>query len=260
MFNKKILEDHLSTSWLGRNFIYFDELDSTNKYAKSLKSEAPLHGTLILADNQVKGIGQYQRTWEVSSGLNLTFSLIFQPETQHAFNVLTIACALAVANICTKETGKKFRIKWPNDVICNGKKIAGILTEGIYSGNDFERLVIGIGLNVNERQFNGELQETASSLCLLAGKTFSREMLLTALLAEIEKNYQAWYAKNVDLIKTANKNMIGFGDWVTLIIDGKEQPEKQKFLGVDENGALIALNKELELNTFFYEQIRIKAD
>ncbi|GAB5410862.1 MAG: hypothetical protein BalsKO_32270 [Balneolaceae bacterium] len=260
MFNTQHFEDSLATSWLGRSFFYFPELGSTNTYAKVMSRVDTLHGSLIFADSQTKGRGQYNREWEANPQENLTFSLIFEPSSQQRLTILTLACALAIADICGDHARLPINLKWPNDVLCEGKKLAGLLTEAIYNGNVIERVIVGIGINVNQSDFDDALKGSATSLYQLTQKNYSRERLLASILVRIEYYYRLWDRKDIDLIRTINKTLLGFGSWAKINVNGAEKEGKYKFLGVNENGSLIVLNKELEVDTFSYEQVRIQLD
>ncbi len=257
MFDTQHFEDRLVTSWLGHNFFYFEELGSTNSYAKKMDRVDTLHGALILADSQLLGRGQYERNWEATPGQNLTFSLVFEPQNADRLTILTLACAKAIADVCAEQIEGSAELKWPNDVLIDGKKLAGLLTEAVFNGSVLERVIVGIGINVNQLEFSGELSEKATSLYLLSGKKYSRERVLAHILTKIEFYYRLWLKQDIELVKTINKSLIGFGSWTRLNVNGLDKEGKFKFLGVNEKGSLIVLNKELEVDTFSYEQVRI---
>jgi BirA family biotin operon repressor/biotin-[acetyl-CoA-carboxylase] ligase len=258
LFNPELFEKHVATSWLGRSFYFFEELPSTNSYAKQLNGESSYHGSLVLADHQTGGRGQYDRKWQVEPGQNLTFSLVFEPQKAERFTLLTLACALAVSDVIDSQAGLETKLKWPNDILCNGKKLCGILTETQFSGNKVERVVVGIGLNVNQTDFTGELKESATSLAQEYKRPFSREKLLTGLIQKIEYYYRLWNQFNPDLVQLINRKMLGFGEWTSLVVNNEELEGEYKFLGVNESGALLALDKEFDLKTFAYEQVRVR--
>lgn len=257
MFDTQLFKDNLNTSWLGHNFFYFEELGSTNTHAKSINKADTLQGSLVLADQQSKGRGQYEREWESAPGENLTFSLILEPGSADRLTILTLAFSLAVADVCEVQLKLPANLKWPNDILVEGKKIGGLLTEAIFNGSIMERLIIGIGLNVNQKRFSPELEKNATSLSILTKEDYSREKLLATILTKAEFYYRLWLKKDVELIKSINKRLIGYGSWVKLDINGCEKEGEFKFLGINENGALVVLNKDLEVDTFSYEQIRI---
>ncbi len=260
MFNTQHFEEVLATSWLGRSIFYFPELGSTNTYAKTMSRIDTLHGSLILADAQIRGRGQYEKGWEANPNQNLTFSLVFEPSNQQRLTILTLACALAVADVCGEQVQFPIDLKWPNDVFFKGKKLAGLLTEAIFNGNVLERVIVGIGINVNQTTFSDSLANSAISLSIIDKKKYSRERLLARTLSRIEYYYRLWETRDIDLVRTINTKLLGFGNWTTINVNGEDREGKFKFLGVNENGALVVLNKELEVDTFSYEQVRIQLD
>lgn len=260
-FDQSVFRQQLSTQWLGHAFSYFEELDSTNSYLKNVSAEEVTHGMVCLTDNQTKGRGQYERNWESESGRNLTFSLAFHPQTTAGFHVLTLACALAIVN-CIDDLLPDFKvcIKWPNDVMINQKKVAGLLTETMFSGNKLDRLIVGIGLNVNQEAFSSEVSDSATSIAIEKGQAVEREKLLSELLSRIEYNYSLWQRRQQDLLKSINRNIIGYGEWVKLNVNGQFLEDPYKMLGIDENGQLVVLGEDGELKSFSYEQIRLVTD
>lgn len=256
MFNKDRYHQLLTTSWLGHNFIYLPEIDSTNTYAKKLEKVLP--GTVILADNQTNGKGQKSKSWQTEGNKNLTFSIIFTPKASDRITLFTLACASAISDVLSSDLHcDDIHLKWPNDVLFKNKKLVGVLTEVIHLGNSIDRLIVGIGINVNQKDFPDELKESATSIKNILDNHQQREDILIKILSRIEFNYQRWMSNSVDLVKEVNEKLIGYGEWVTLEIDGVKDLEKCKFLGMNEKGALQVLKKEFEVNTFSYEQVRV---
>ena len=260
MFRVNIFKKALSTRWLGHDFSFFEELQSTNTYAKKLPRSEITHGSLYLANYQSKGRGQYEKKWEARPGKNLTFTLVFIPQQNSSFHILTLACAKAIIDGIGERTGLKASLKWPNDIFVENKKVGGLLTESTFSGNKIDRLLVGIGLNINQEVFSEELQDKASSLKLLVGKELSREQFLADLLSRIEYAYARWHKQDRSLLKEINQKIQGYGQWVTLQIDKEIRDEPAKLLGVNEYGQLAVINREGEIETFSYEQIRVIAD
>lgn len=257
MFNKTLFDKHLATSWLGRSFYFFEELPSTNSYAKKIKESGSLHGAVVLTDHQTVGRGQHNRKWETGPGESLTFSLIFEPQKAERLSLLTLACALSVSEAINEAANISSVIKWPNDILHKGKKLSGILTETVFFGNRLERVIVGIGLNVHQTEFNSDLVEKASSLNIEGDLKCTREELLTNILHKIEYRYRLWNQYNSELVKQINNIMIGFGEWRKLSVNEKQLEGKYKFLGINESGELMALNKDLDVKTFAYEQVRV---
>lgn len=260
LFDLKKYRRALDTQWLGRDISYFEELDSTNTYLKQLPAEEISHGQLCLADNQVKGRGQYERNWETDTGKNLTFTLVFRPIQADRFHILTLACARAAVDQIEESIGCKAFIKWPNDVLINNKKVAGLLTETVFNGNKLDRLMIGIGLNVNQDHFSSGIKNKAISLKQIKHQPVDREQFLCRFLSRVEFEYMRWHKQNDDLLRSINQKIIGYGQWVRFKINGHNQPAKYKLLGINENGQLTAIDEEGGLKTFSYEQIRLITD
>ena len=260
-FDESAYRQPLSTQWLGQSYTFFDELESTNTYLKKLSSDEVVHGMLCLTDHQTQGRGQYERKWETEDGQNLTFSLAFTPNSAERFHVLTLACALALVEYLNEFFDSPCAcISWPNDVLLNGKKVAGLLTETVFSGNNFDRLVIGIGINVNQQQFSAELEDQATSVALEHGEAVNREKFLASLLGRAEYKYNLWHRQQGELLKTINRNIKGYGQWVGLTIDGNLQERTYKLLGIDQKGQLLMLNQDAGIESFSYEQIRLITD
>lgn len=260
MFDTSFFDSKLATSWLGRSFSFFEELPSTNSLAKKMDGSNSLHGTLMLTDYQTKGRAQYDRKWTVDPGQNLTFSIIFEPKNADRLNLLTLASALAVQESLEEIAGIQGKIKWPNDLLIGNKKICGILTETVFIGNKLDRVVIGIGLNVNQADFPEELKDKATSAFLESDGLISREELLADILQRIEFRYRQWTQQNQQLVKDVNRLMRGVGKWCSIELNEEVLEEKYKFLGVNESGEFVAMKKNLDVQKYTYEQIRVLED
>jgi BirA family biotin operon repressor/biotin-[acetyl-CoA-carboxylase] ligase len=260
-FDQSVFQQQLNTQWLGRSFSYFKELESTNTYLKKLPAEKIEHGMVCLTDDQTQGRGQYKRKWDSEPGQNLTFSLAFTPSSADRLHVLTLACALASVQHLNNFFGTSCTcIKWPNDVLLNDKKVAGILTETVFSGNRLGRLIIGIGINVNQEMFTNGLKNKATSVRLALGEKINREAFLSNLLGRIEYNYNLWHRRQADLLKSINKNIRGYGRWIKLKVDDVLWDDTYKLLGINESGKLLMLDHDGGIESFSYEQIRLIAD
>lgn len=178
----------LHTAWAGRKIVYFPETDSTNRRARLLAQEGAPHGTLVLADKQTAGRGRRGRGWISPAGEGIFMSLLLRPNV-HPSQVakLSLLTALAVANAIALETGLDAQIKWPNDIVIAGRKVCGLLLEMTADESAVYDVVAGVGINVHQKELDPEIAHTASSLDLLAGKTFSRAALVRAFLVEFEK-------------------------------------------------------------------------
>lgn len=259
-FNIHLFQNRLRTSWLGSEILYEEQLPSTNSYLKKIPAETISQGTVAITDHQTKGRGQYEKYWEAEPGTNLTFTMAFKPKSGERMSLLTLGCAYAIKVSLQPYIDSTIRIKWPNDLIVNKKKLGGILTECMFLGAVPERVLIGIGLNINQTVFSDSLKNIATSLCLESEKNYSREIILADLLSQIEHVYTRWLKHDPYLQMDISREIIGYGDWISLSINGAESGKKHKFLGVNEKGCCLMLNDELDVDIFSHEQIRIITD
>ncbi len=250
---------NLKTSSLGRKLLIFPELESTNTWLKAAPSNVTEDGMICLTDWQTKGRGQYQRSWVTEPCSNLTWSYLLRPQTHDRLFLLTLTCIHAVANVVERELNLHTSIKWPNDLMIEGKKVAGVLAEAVFNGNNFDRFIVGIGLNVNQSSFPDSLTEAASLLQLL-GRALDRERLLADIVNETEVLMQAWLQKDMDLVKHINQRIIGYGTKVRVEVDGNILDGKWLLLGVNVYGHLHVLDDNYSVQTFSYEQVRIFTD
>lgn len=256
-FDVDRFKDQLRSTWVGSEFIYIERIDSTNTWLKKLPSEDLVHGTVVLADQQTRGRGQYEKNWESAACQNLTFTVGLRPPKGERLSMLTLAFALAISKTLREYSDAAVSVKWPNDLLANGKKIGGILTECIFTGSRPDRVLIGIGLNIHQKKFSKNLARQAVSLCDIANRPFRREDILSHLLLEIEHVYHRWHKYDSDLQKEINQTLVGYGEWVQLSIYDEMQSGRYKFIGISDKGELLMLNEELDVNKFSYEQIRI---
>lgn len=255
-FDIHTFRKYLSTQWLGQELIFESKMVSTNTFAKEYNKGTVCHGTVVFTDDQTAGRGQYERVWISEAGKNLTLSMILEPGKKDALTIFTLACALSVSQMLQSECKIRTMIKWPNDVVIGSNKIAGLLTETQFNGRELSRLIVGIGLNVNQKKFP-DVIGGATSCMLETGLEWSRERLLATLLSRIEYNYLLWQKGSEDLLSSINQLLEGHGKWVNLIVNGKRLNDKFKLIGVSKNGVLQALDKEMNVHTYDHEQVRI---
>jgi len=180
--------------FIGKNVIHLNATPSTNDFAKQLLSEKKqIDGTLIYADEQTEGRGQMGASWESESNKNLTASYILYPNflSPDKQFYLNMAVSLAVREFCESLTEEFVQIKWPNDILIEGKKVGGILIENAIQGNSLQHSVIGIGVNINQQQFSANLPNATSILLNnpLHTEPFKIATLLPKLSFYLEKYY-----------------------------------------------------------------------
>lgn len=230
----------LKTEWAGGRTVYFDATDSTNIQARRLAEAHAPHGTLVVSDRQDGGKGRRGRSWASPSGVGIWMSLILRPEiAPSSASMLTLAAALAVREGIQEETGLSPLIKWPNDLVLNGMKICGILTEMSTELMEIQYVITGIGINVNQREFPPEIRDTATSLSLEAGRSFRRSSLIAAILKAFEKDYTA-FLKTGDLsllLEEYNACLVNRGKEVCILDPSGEYRAVAE--GIDESGSLL---------------------
>jgi BirA family transcriptional regulator, biotin operon repressor / biotin---[acetyl-CoA-carboxylase] ligase len=195
------IRTRLTTQLFGKEIHYRDALPSTNIFAKALLQNGAIEGALVITDHQTDGHGRSNRKWYSEPSKNLTFSVIVQPTiAPERLGGLSLYAGLSVAEAIEEIASLRPTCKWPNDILLNGKKICGILSEAIFEYNQLKGVVIGIGINVNQRVFPAELQSTASSLTLETNQEYDCIALLSSVLERMERNYQLVQSAQMDQV------------------------------------------------------------
>lgn len=183
----ELIKKEISKNKVINKLIFFEELPSTQIYAKE-NSKNIKKGTIILANNQTRGIGTKDRKWYSKENENLTFTIVLKPnEKINKFEYLTIRLAEIIIHTINNFYSIRADIKVPNDIIINNRKVCGILTETEVKGENVENLFIGIGLNVNQKDFDIEIKNIATSLFKETNKMIDKEYILINLISEIDK-------------------------------------------------------------------------
>ena len=240
VLNQNELLSRRKTKWIGKDTLCYETIDSTNAQAKRLAEAGYGDGTLIVADHQEAGRGRRGRSWETPAGTNIAMSLLLKPEINpNNASMITLVAALAVSKAITQITGEPAPIKWPNDIVMNGKKVCGILTEMSAQFDYVNHIVVGIGINVNIESFPEEIAETATSLRIETGKQISRAELIEAVWEQFETVYEV-YLQTQDLrnlVKEYHARLINMHRNVK-VLDPKE-PFEGRAMGITPRGELM---------------------
>ncbi len=197
-YSESEIASRLRTKWAGQRLIFFESTGSTNPDAKRFAEEGAPRGTTVVADRQTAGRGRRGRSWESPAGRSIYFTIIVRPAfIPDKASMITLVMALSVAEAIHEVTGLPTGIKWPNDIVVNGKKVVGILTEMSMTPemNEIQFLVAGVGVNVNQEsaeEFPEELRGAATSLKIESGRHFDRAALLAEILARFEQDYETF--------------------------------------------------------------------
>ena len=231
----------MHTDWVAKEVLYFDTIDSTNTKAQELAEKGYQSGTLVVADKQESGRGRRGRNWVSPSGTGIFMTLMIKPDINpNNASMLTLVAALAVAKAITSVTGEEALIKWPNDIVVNGKKVCGILTEMNAQFDYINHIVVGIGINVHNESFPEEISQMASSLMIEAGgKRFHRAQIIAETMSYFEQYYDT-FLKTQDLsalVREYDKLLVNRNKSVR-VLDPKE-PFDGKAMGITPKGELI---------------------
>ncbi len=181
------IKNDLKTKLIGRHIVYFEETDSTNDLAK--RNSHLDNGTVFIADTQTRGKGRLGREWVSGKGMGVWLSILLKPQIP----IDEVSKITLVAGVAACEAiGYGAKIKYPNDIVIGTKKVCGILTECSQSADGESYIVCGIGINVNQESFGGELKNKATSLYEITKQHLKREDIIRKLLEEFEKAYNVF--------------------------------------------------------------------
>jgi BirA family biotin operon repressor/biotin-[acetyl-CoA-carboxylase] ligase len=245
MFNFESFDIKLETEFVGRNFIYCDEIGSTNFELLANKQQYKKSGTVLLAEKQLKGKGRKDRTWQSAKGLNLTFSVLLAKDMVSALNInqLNLSASLTVALAIENLYQLRTELKWPNDILINGKKVAGILIETTFKGSKIERVVIGFGVNLNQIVFQGDFNYPPTSLKLESEVNIDRELILAEVLNTFEELLMKLQTQPESILEDWRDKCKMIGD--KIIIKDGEKSISGIFYDIDDNGYLLLKRNEV---------------
>jgi BirA family biotin operon repressor/biotin-[acetyl-CoA-carboxylase] ligase len=231
----------LITKRLGAQLHYFPEIDSTNSYARQLAEDGAGEGEIVIAEAQTRGRGRLGRNWISPPFVNLYFSVILRPRLAPAHAPqLTLMAAVAVADTVTSFIHIAPAIKWPNDLLVGGRKLAGILTESSCDSERIEFVILGIGINLNYpvELMPEDIRNRATSIASLTGSKVNREEFLRRLIHDLDRCYGEFEESGFDAIAPRWEALFGLRgkrvrvEMTDQVIVGTAQ-------GIDREGALI---------------------
>lgn len=239
----------------GEPLIHLTSVDSTNDYATQLlNKEMVKEGTVILADHQLKGKGQGGNQWTSEPGSNLLFSAIFRPDFLRADKqyYLSMCVANAIADFLS-DFSENIAIKWPNDILIDGRKIAGILIENTIMGEFLLTTVAGIGLNVNQDSFPAGIPD-AVSLKMITGKQYHLLKLLNQLLEKLSHSVNLLCENRIGIIRTTYLNYLyGLNEWRHF---GDSRGDFEgRITDVADSGELLVLKRNGEIAGYGFREI-----
>lgn len=249
----------METLFVGKNIIFLPETESTNSYATALLKNVNVpEGTVVDTAHQTQGKGQRGSGWNTEASSNLTCSIVIKPEFLNIekqfflYQIAALACYDTTAEILNNGQFD-IKIKWPNDILVNGRKICGILIENNVVVGKLNWCVIGVGLNINQEHFRG--LERATSLYLTNGKRYDLRYVLGLLCKHFEKYYLALKAEKNDVIEAEyRKNFYALNRVRAFEYEGKRQNMKVK--GVASSGLLLLEDEHNRLHEVDVKQVK----
>ena len=241
----------LRTEKIGKKYIYFEKINSTNNYIKENRDLED--GTVVLAEFQESGKGRKGRKWVSPAYKGLYFSILLN-ESINIIDILKLSLFFSylIKKVLERYISREIFIKWPNDLYINGKKFGGVLIETEIEGNEINRVIVGIGLNINsDYEDLKEVLDVATSLYIEEGIKFDRKKILIDILEELEKNLSN--LSSINLVKSIENSLLWKGEKVKILDENIEGT----VLGLSENGALL-LKTDNGVKTIFSGDLSVR--
>ena len=244
-FNAFEISSNLKTSFIGKDISFYKDTGSTNDAARAFAIKGAREGFAVVADSQTKGKGRLGRSWESPAGVNIYTSIVLRPSIMPLFAPqLTLVSAVAVAEAISKYSQKTPEVKWPNDILINSKKVAGILTEMNSETDRINFVIIGIGVNINmtRKMFPEELRPIATSLKEEIGKEISRIDFIQTLYLNLETWYKRYLKHGFEPIRKA---WTGYFNMAGKVVKVRQMDKAIEgvAMGIDDNGVLLLREK-----------------
>jgi BirA family biotin operon repressor/biotin-[acetyl-CoA-carboxylase] ligase len=234
----------LTTRYMGRNFIHYDEVDSTNIQCRRECSNNPIEGMVIAAEEQTSGKGRLGRSWVSPKGTGVWMSVVLTPNISPMVAPRTTLIGAAAVYMALRDMNSSVGIKWPNDIVINGKKVCGILTEMNAEIERVNYVIMGIGINVNMESFQEDLNDKATSLKNELGNDVDRKKLVASILNNLEDLYEE-FRNTGDIsraIEICREGSLLINKEVRVINGNSEVI--CTVLDIDDEGELIVRNKD----------------
>ncbi|WP_430785586.1 biotin--[acetyl-CoA-carboxylase] ligase [Virgibacillus flavescens] len=255
--SENTLQWGLHTNWIGKKMVHKVSTKSTQNVAHQLARDNAPHGTVVIADEQTEGKGRMNRSWYSSKNQGVWMSIILRPKIlPYLAPQLTLLTATVLAEVLDKKVGITPQIKWPNDLLVNSKKTAGILTEMQAEQDQIQYIVIGVGINVNHtnEDIPEELSERATSLRIESNHEWSIKDLIQQLLQTFEPAYDQYLSNGFSTVKSKWESY-GFKIGQDIKINTLKKSWTAKFDGIASDGALLIENSDGQIQKMYSAEI-----
>lgn len=225
-----------------KNCVCLERVDSTNEEAKRQAAAGADEGLLVTAEYQYAGKGRLGRSWEDKGGQDIAMSILLKPSiSPMEASQLTLVAGLAAAETVKRAAAIDVKIKWPNDIVFEGKKLVGILTEMSASMERVNYAVVGIGINVNSLSFSDEIKDRAVSLSMLTGRSFNRAEIISLFMSIFMPMYKVFCTSGLrDFVEKYNSACVNVGKRVRAV--SRTGTAEGIALGIDGSGCLLIKN------------------
>ncbi|MBR0149145.1 MAG: biotin--[Lachnospiraceae bacterium] len=261
--SEKMMKSLLRTERIGSRLFCLSQVDSTNEELKRrfITDEDLPEGTVAITSDQVAGKGRRGRGWVTPPGVNIAMSIFLRPKIDpSAASMLTIVAALAVCRTCMDMTGLSCRIKWPNDVVVEGKKVCGILTEMSVKtlNSTIEYVIVGIGVNVNTLSFPPELSDKATSLKIACGHGFDLNEPAVGILTHFEKLYDEFLkCEDLGFMTEEYNTLLVSREKAVRVLDPKGEYEGVS-LGINDKGELLVRTGDGSIRNVYAGEVSVR--
>ena len=257
-YKEEKLKEILCTKWLGKDTVFFSICDSTNTRLQELANAGAKEGTVVISEEQTAGQGRNGRNWNSPKGEGIFLSMLLRPEFKPRYaSMVTLVTALAVCFALEKNGVEHLFIKWPNDIVASGKKLCGILTKMSTDAESVQYIIVGLGINVNQKNFHPEIAEIATSLYLETKEEKSQVNIIADFLSAFETYYEQFrLTKDLSLLKEEyNQKLVHRNSMVRIIEEGREK--NVKALEINEKGELL-VEEQGQIRTIIAGEISVR--
>jgi BirA family biotin operon repressor/biotin-[acetyl-CoA-carboxylase] ligase len=263
-WQKNLQAGHLATDSMmkiGAKILRVRSCSSTNDLANAMALQGEEEGTVVIAEEQTEGRGTKGRVWFSEKAMGLYISVILRPRKRD-LSLLPLVAGLAVRDVLSEMEDLPVELKWPNDLVCSGKKLGGILCEASFLGNEISHAILGFGLNVyhNRRDFPDDFRSQATSLKILLKKDVDIE----ALLAKLWKILDDWYGfflegKEVQIVRAFEEFSV-YSEGETLAVSTEKKRITGEYMGIDTRGRLLLRTQGFERSFLAAEVLEIRKE
>ncbi len=256
LLNPQNIYHSLETDFIGKKIIHFDSIDSTNDYLKKIGNETQ-EGTVIISEEQTKGKGRLGRSWQSKPSEGIWMSILLKPKiAPYKAPFITLIAGAAIVK-ALNNLNVPAKIKWPNDIIINNKKLSGVLTELSAEIERINYVVVGIGMNVKTKSFDDEINDKATSLNN-ENYLLYRVDIVTQILKEIENLYDKYINNNSkqEVLQICRKYSAVINKDIYLIQN--DEKELVRCIDINDDGNLIVINSNDEIKEIFSGEVSIR--